>query len=115
MDDAYFAGYFDGEGTFGFAKRSRSVQLQIRCTDRDILDRFAARYGGTVTVVTPRPDNPKQQYRWQIGKMAQVAQVIHRWLPYLGERRASRAREALLRIEEGNPPFSAAALTALSA
>lgn len=99
------AGLFEGEGCITFnavrskGKRYRSPRLQLRTTDRDVLDRFARIMGcgSIVTIQNPAhvAAGRKPAWDWRTAAKADVEDVLLRLLPFLGRRRAQKAREAL--------------------
>jgi hypothetical protein len=107
---AWFAGVFEGEGTFETSKRS-TVRMTIAMSDRDIIERIDRIYpsGNNIAVrddeaARSRFANPKTMYVWRIGQAEMVAAVIGEILPWLGERRASRARQVLEHIDRKQRP-----------
>lgn len=96
LDVAWFSGLFEGEGSFvisnGIAKR-----IAISMTDKDILDRVEAIFGGTVYPLATREEHWKPAWLWQVGGAASVP-LVEAMLPLLGERRKKRATEYLLEI-----------------
>ena len=71
--DAYFAGYFDGEGCITLHKRGPGVMPRIRITVKSAnlpcLLAMKTRFGGTVILSSPPCPRRKSQYRWRIGSM----------------------------------------------
>jgi hypothetical protein len=100
------AGLFEGEGCI--TRRARgdivtSVRLQVDMTDHDVLMEFMRIVGvGNVTKVNARPGGEQryQVWRWACAARADVISVLERLLPYMGERRAAKARAALLKLYE---------------
>ena len=99
-EETWAVGVFEGEGCIRVEETG--VALIICMCDRDVVDRFAKLYGLNVWTDHRHAKNPKHQdaYICAIRRRKEVKKVLPRWLPYLGERRAARARECLERIEE---------------
>ena len=113
---AWAAGLFEGEGSITVTYRQCS--LQMATTDADVMERFVEVVGyGNIHPQEKRPGQTKRQYRWHVSRATEVVRILNTFMPYLGERRKAKAVEAIdfLCPKEGNPPFSAEALTALSA
>lgn len=105
VDVAWFAGLFEGEGSIEIAKNG-GVRLCIRMTDLDVIERVDRMFPGSnsIQAVVPKPvrpgfNQPKTQYAWRTGGEEPVTEVLTAILPYLGERRSERAREALRHFE----------------
>lgn len=114
-DWAWAAGLFEGEGSI--VVRERQVVICLRTTDLDVLRKFVAIVGyGQIRPVKLRPFHNRQQHAWFIGHKAEVFRILTAMRPWLGERRGAKADEALEWIarRDGHPPFSSAALTALT-
>jgi hypothetical protein len=75
-------------------------------TDEDVVKRFQAiaGYGNIRTKIDGRnPFTPyKTMYVWEAKKTSEVMRILYFLLPYLGERRRSRAETALRRLERVN-------------
>ncbi len=100
-ETAWAAGLFEGEGCIhvGTQKgRWPRVVLTLGMTDRDVVERFAlfAEVGAIHIRQSTRPEWA-EFYAWSVaGKKAES--VLRAMLPWLGERRSAKAREALLAI-----------------
>lgn len=97
-------GIFEGEGCIQQDKRRiASWYLSMRMTDKDVVDRFAKVMGcGNVVELHPPAHRAKgwsKFYSWTISSRAAVRKVLARMLPYLGNRRAYKALNALDDIE----------------
>lgn len=108
---AWAAGILEGEGCFSIHRRkdrSNTLNTAIHCemTDEDIIRRLHAVFKvGTVNVrrnMSGRKDTRarKATWIWSAQKKSDVLEVILRVLPYLGERRAAKAKELMVSIEE---------------
>lgn len=88
---AWAAGLFEGEGCIS------DDELRLKMTDEDVVRRFAA-VVGLGTIYPPyrsRQPNRRPAWVWVSGRRHDVEVILARFLPYLGVRRATRAREAL--------------------
>lgn len=96
MDVAWFAGYLEGEGSFGRSKSRADGPaypfIEVKGTDRDIVQRVADRWGVTVAV-RPQPNGWQTQYRARLRGVRAVGEM-RELLPYMGERRAAQIRAA---------------------
>ena len=94
--EALFAtGVFEGEGSIVLMKHARSVALVVSMTDLDVIERLQAVWGGTIYERKQQDIKWKKAWRWQLGKKSAVYKVLESMLPYLGERRACKALDAL--------------------
>lgn len=86
---AYLAGFFDGEGSISISRhgrgdRSLSLHLQVPQIVRAPLERFQARFGGTIHL-TGRGQSPLSRrpiWSWHAGPRAGAA-ALGAMLPYL--------------------------------
>jgi|ERR1700729_2474300 len=99
-DIAWLAGLFEGEGCIYFEKKG-SVSITIKMTDRDIIERVHKMVPcKKISTVHPKPaqphyKQPKPQYGWNHRHEDDVRPFLEAILPYLGERRGKKTREAL--------------------
>lgn len=97
---AWAAGLFEGEGCFRFTGprvgKSRVAMLTIQMTDRDTMKRFRdAVDAGRLRGPQDRGPGRKPIYAVDIAAREDVQRIIGAFLPWLGERRAAKARELL--------------------
>jgi hypothetical protein len=105
---AWAAGIFEGEGTFKITRGSdgfpRFVGLVIEMTDEDVIRRVHGVLGGYINgpynYVSSKFPNAKTSWKWQIHTAAEVDKAIRLLLPWLGDRRRTRAHEALLLLAD---------------
>ncbi len=92
IDVAWFAGLFEGEGTFKIEKESYAGGLAIQMTDLDVLEKVQSIFGGKVTQSYDRKDKPhwKTCYKWSCS-VSESDVIVPLLLPYLGARRKIRA------------------------
>jgi hypothetical protein len=90
----WLAGIFEGEGYCGLKGHS-GFTVQITMTDLDIVDRIQS-VSGVGTVRGPFDRGNKPYKTWTVGSQDGVA-FLEAILPWLGERRSERAREAINR------------------
>lgn len=97
---AWAAGLFEGEGWIT-DRNANGVQLGLGMTDLDVVSRFSeiAGYGNVRQKLDSRSDAYKIMYVWEAKKTNEVIRILSFMLPYLGERRKSRAMMALRRLE----------------
>lgn len=97
--DQYFAGLFDGEGTFCAVKRNEAgskftFRAVIAMCDEEPIYLFGKRFSGNVTYRTPQRIGWKGTYRWEASgwRAVELAEILR---PYL----IVKKRHALLLIE----------------
>jgi len=106
---AWAAGLFEGEGCIGVWKTQKNhvlplIRLTITMTDRDVLERFCAvvqcgKVGGERRYGRP---HHKPAFVWCISNRSDVERILLALLPWFGERRSAKAREALAEIAKLN-------------
>lgn len=96
-DIAWAAGLFEGEGTIVAGRKPQYIRLALGMTDRDVVERFASILGGAAqSWYPPRVQSSGRKRMWYwIATGQRAANVIRLLMPYLGERRSSRAAVAL--------------------
>lgn len=104
VEIAWAAGLFEGEGCITIFEQKHNVlpliRLQIIMTDRDILERFC-RIVACGRVSDERRfgrEHHKPTYVWAIGNRPDVERILLALLPWFGERRSAKARQALKEI-----------------
>lgn len=97
VQNAWAAGLFDGEGCI--TPQQGDWCLQLRMNDKDVVDRFAEWAGHGIVHEEAGVGNRQTSYRWRICKAAVVHRLLNAMLPYFGNRRANRSREALASLE----------------
>ena len=98
-------GLFEGEGCITLDNRCQSAYLQLKTTDPDVLYRLQKIWGGTVREATWSSSNRKQPYIWRLQNKPVVAVLLAKILPFLSERRACKALDALDRIDKCFPSY----------
>jgi hypothetical protein len=96
IDVAWAAGLFEGEGCISYGVKRGNVIVQVRMTDRDIIERLHAVVPcPKIGIVLPKSDHHKTQYRWTLTAPDRIREFLNMTLPYFGERRSTRAQELL--------------------
>jgi hypothetical protein len=101
MSFEWAVGLFEGEGSLFKDKRSNTWTLQMRMTDKDVVQMFAdvMSTGGKVHDESNQPrriaTGYKASYRWTCSRKAEVTRIILKMLPYLGDRRAHKVLDCL--------------------
>lgn len=115
---AWAAGLFEGEGSIMF-NRTRAKgryysapRLQLRMTDRDVVDQFhrVVGCGGIVVIANPAhiAAGRKPAWDWRCQARDDVELVLRRFHPFFGGRRRAKADEAFAAIEEARAtPYGA--------
>jgi hypothetical protein len=102
VDVAWAAGVFEGEGCISFTtyKDKKYPRLSVGMTDKDIVERFVAIVGfGSVSGPKQQKPHWKPRYDWQVCNRTEVQRILSMFLPWLGNRRAYKALNALDDIE----------------
>ena len=96
FEEYWATGLFEGEGCIYIHKTKQQAHLFVRMTDLDVLERLQRLWGGSVKACTPAK-NPthKPAWRWALYKKAGVSNILVTILPYLSDRRACKALDAL--------------------
>ncbi|SRR5713101_4456293 len=104
VETAWAAGLFEGEGciTFSHHKGYRYLSLQVKMTDRDVLQKFQRICGGRLTGPYTHKNNAnwKPSWLWKLTPSGPVKKLLVVFLPYFGERRTAKATEALTFLTE---------------
>ena|ERR1041385_2850870 len=96
---AYAAGLFDGEGSISLVRqktnRSHSPQVSVASNDREVLDWFQKRFGGSIVTKQPRQATHSVSYDWRLidRRALTFLQLIR---PYLVIERKIRRIDLLL-------------------
>lgn len=94
---AWSAGLFEGEGCILFRTTGAPGGLSLVMTDEDCVHRFCEYVGlGHVSMSREATTKLKAVYQWRVSSQAETYAVLQLLLPYLGERRTSRAYDALV-------------------
>lgn len=95
LEIAWFAGLFEGEGSFVFTSK-KPKGISICMTDEDIILKVQKIFGGNVYLANRNNQKVhwKQAYLWHLNKN-EALPIIKQILPYLGERRSQRGQEFL--------------------
>lgn len=89
---AYFAGYFDAEGTLGVfpanAGRSWCARVNFGQTNADVLHQLKIFYGGSLHIVRRAKANWQDKTQWTLARFNAVACFLEDIRPFVGEKRA---------------------------
>lgn len=105
---AWAAGLFEGEGTIWF-KSGKKPCLRIGMTDGDVIKKFGDIIGcGWVSGPHTRASHPKYKpvWVWQCGGAEKCQAVLAAFWPHLGERRKSKAADAIKFMANMKPKSS---------
>ena len=78
IDDRYWAGIFDGEGTIYFAKDLKCFKISVAQKEPEILYLMQIRFGGNVT-----KDKNRTIHRWNISGALRLRNFLDAVLPFL--------------------------------
>lgn len=96
---AWFAGLFEGEGSFGIKDEKIANGMYLTSTDMDVLEKIKKFFGGTIFKEgRKRKEHWKQAYIWRLCKKDSLI-IIKEIYPYLCSRRRARA-DTYLRLEK---------------
>ena len=101
MSIEWATGLFEGEGSLFKDKRSNTWTLQMRMTDKDVVQMFAdvMNTGNQVHDESNQPtrlaNDRKASYRWTCSRKAEVKRICLSMLPHLGHRRAHKVLDCL--------------------
>ena len=99
VEEAWAIGLFEGEGCIWVEKRCYSAVLRVKSTDFDVIKRLQNVWGGRVGEASWSQGNKKQPYVWTLQNKPVVRALLERILPFLSERRACKASDAIDRID----------------
>jgi hypothetical protein len=108
MSFEWAVGLFEGEGSLFKDKRNNTWTLQMRMTDKDVVQMFAdvMGTGGKVHDESGQPrrilTGRKACYRWTCSRKTEVTRIVLKMLPLLGDRRAHKVLDCLDTYENKN-------------
>lgn len=91
------AGLFEGEGTIAIKKYG--IRIAIAMTDLDVLQSFKDNFGGSLIEEKKRQSHHKQCWKWYLTTNESTYNFLKKIMPYLHERRANKAKEAISKYE----------------
>jgi len=84
---AWFAGFFDGEGTIGKRKTGAELKIaQALKSERNVMETFIMiqkTYGGKLTYPKTYSINHSQCILWRLGKRVEIKKLINNILPFI--------------------------------
>jgi len=99
MSYEWAAGLFEGEGCLHKSKNAMSWRIQLRMTDRDVVEHFAQilSTGNSIKDESNQPSRIgyKPSFVWQCSRQIEVKRILINLLPYLGHRRAHKVLDCL--------------------
>ena len=98
---AWAAGVYEGEGWCSLAHNGTGKQywrVGIEMTDKDIIDRINNLFPCPSIMERTRAQW-KTTYTWRLSRRTDIRNFLSKILPYLGDRRAHKALDALDQIE----------------
>lgn len=101
LPDAYFAGFFDADGSFSISSHGCNAKLQLGQKWRAILDAAEVSFGGHVSIGV-------KACSYQVGLQNGGLDAVQRMLPFLVEKRDQA--EIVLALTTGNVQESKVAL-----
>jgi hypothetical protein len=104
--NAYFAGFFDGEGSIYYVNQGRNPKACLGNTAKALLDEMAKIYGGYVRSFNGRPEGHAPMFNWELTRGAFVEKFLLQVLPYLKIKR-EKAKQALIVVRSSTKIESA--------
>ena len=95
---AWAAGLFEGEGCMSKRSKGNSYRMILSMNDYDVVRRFHEAVGvGSLSEFRPHvyKDHWKTQLRWYLGTKKEIRNLLIKFLPYFGDRRAHKALDIL--------------------
>ena len=85
---AYFAGFFDGEGSVLISKRGKDtyypqVTLSLSNTDEKPVRLLHRTFGGHILIIKPRIPHHKVQFTWRVSKRSEILTALTAIFPWL--------------------------------
>lgn len=81
--NAYFAGFFDGEGSIDYENKGTTVRVAIGNTAKSLLQFMTKRYGGRFHPFNGRPEHHTPMFSWSIRNKSESEKFLLQVLPYL--------------------------------
>ena len=83
--NAYFAGFFDGEGSFQYLNNGTTLRVNLGNTNFSLLEEMQKNFGGHIYELggKSRPDHRKPMKQWSLGKKDGLERFLLAILPYL--------------------------------
>ena len=98
MNIGWMAGLYEGEGCIEKTS-TRGYRLTIVSTDLDVIEKIQDFAGGYVHPQKQYKPHHKPAWKWRIGTKREVIDLLTQMLPFLGNRRAYDALNALDTME----------------
>ena len=106
IEEVWATGIFEGEGSIILQKASASAYITVSMTDLDVLERLQEIWGGQIYIRKSQNPRWKTAWRWQVGGKDRVKNLLNKMLPFLSERRACKALDAIDRIDGCYPDYA---------
>lgn len=83
--NAYFAGFFDGEGSFQYLNNGTTLRVTLGNTNFSLLEEMQKQFGGHIYKLSgkSRPDHRKPMKQWSLGKKEELERFLLAIIPYL--------------------------------
>lgn len=94
---AWFAGLFEGEGYVSLLP-GQGIRIGISMTDEDVLIKVHSVFGGRFDNST-KHEPYRTLHRWLITNWAEAIPLLKIILPFMGKRRTSKIKEAIVAYE----------------
>jgi len=93
----FLAGVFDGEGSFGIwskLKTKKYFAASVEMSDKDMVQRFHAFFGGCLYLCKRRKEHHKDTWRWRINGQGAL-KTIDMMIDYLSKRRKEKFKNVV--------------------
>jgi len=95
MHIPWIAGFYEGEGCIEQTSRY-GFRISLTSTDLDVLEKLQGYIGaGTITPTKKYKSHHKDAWKYRLGDKKSVTKLLTDMLPWLGNRRAYAAQNAL--------------------
>ena len=98
MNIGWMSGMYEGEGCIEKTS-SKGYRLCIVSTDLDVIESIQAFAGGRIYPQKQYKSHHKPSWKWRLGTKKDVTKLLTEMLPFLGNRRAYDALNALDTME----------------
>lgn len=95
---AWVAGIIEGEGTI-LNRDNTGIEVRVVMSDKDVIHRVHVVTGvGTMRGPYNWKSSVKELWTWRVSKRVDVTALLHSIEPWMGERRGTRIKDALVRL-----------------
>jgi hypothetical protein len=99
----FLAGVFDGEGSFGIwskLKKKKYLACSVETSDKDMVKRFHAFFGGAFYLCKRRKSHHKDTWRWRVNGLGAL-QCLDKMINYMCKRRQEKFKNVVQCLKVG--------------